>query len=682
MRRLIQAVLSGAALLIAMACGGGGGNTPPPPPPAPSISSFLPAAGSVLSGNSTTLTAIYSNGSGVIDQGIGTVQSGVPINTGVLTATKTFTLTVSGTGTPATAQTTVTVVPPPTITSFTVSPSTINVGSGAILAYTFSGGTGSINQGIGSVTSGGSTNVGPTTTTTYTLTVTGPAGTTPVTSQTTLTVNSGPAPRTVAGTVTYDFVPAVYTVSTHVGGLNFAGAVQKPVRNGVMWVVNGPTVLATGNTDEFGHYSLTFMPPGSGTLQVVALASCSTPSIIVQDNTAAGALWAIGATLGSGNTLDLRATHGWTGSSYNASTRLAAPFAILDSMYTASRAFMAVRPNVIFPQLKVNWSPNNVPQSGDKAIGQIGTSHFSPAENQIYILGKEGADTDEFDSHVIVHEWGHYFERNLSRSDSPGGSHGGGDILDPRLSFGEGYGNALAAMLLPESLYVDTLWGSGVIRAFGFDAETEPMPTDDPQPGPFSETTVMRLLYDIFDSGANEAYDQVNSGLGVIYDVLIGPEKTTDALTTIGSFVAGLKTQGGINVAAVDTLLAHYLIGPISTQWGDGDPNLSGMYSPVNSLPYSGSVSFDGGYGSNKWQQNQYWVVTGNGSQITVRTTCTQDVDIKIYRSGTVVGTALSNSGNETLPFNSQAGVKYVVVVIGYGANPGSYNVGVAITTP
>ena len=506
MRRSIQSVLTLAVLLLAVACGGGGGGgTPTPPSPAPSITSFLPAQTSIVGGNSTTLTAAYLNGSGTIDQGVGPVQSGVPISTGTLTATKTFTLTVSGIGTPATAQTTVTVVPPPTITSFTVSPSTINVGSGAILAYTFSGGTGSINQGIGAVTSGGSTNVGPTITTTYTLTVTGPSGTTPATTQATLTVNSGPASRTVTGTVTYDFVPAVYNVSTHVGGLNFAGAVQKPVRNGVMGVVNGPTVLATGNTDEFGHYSLTFIPPASGTLQVVALASCNTPSIIVQDNTASGAAWAIGATLGSGNTQDLHATHGWTGSSYNASTRLAAPFAILDSMYTASRSFVAVRPSVVFPQLKVNWSPNNVPQSGDKAIGQIGTSHFSPAENQIYILGKEGADTDEFDSHVIVHEWAHYFEKNLSRSDSPGGPHGGGDILDPRLAFGEGYGNALAAMLLPESLYVDTLWGSGVIRAFGFDAETEPSPTDDTQPSPFSETTVMRLLYDVFDTGASEA---------------------------------------------------------------------------------------------------------------------------------------------------------------------------------
>jgi hypothetical protein len=191
-------------------------------------------------------------------------------------------------------------------------------------------------------------------------------------------------------------------------------------------------------------------------------------------------------------------------------------------------------------------------------------------------------------------------------------------------------------------------------------------------------------LYDIFDSGSSEAFDQVNSGLGVIYDVLVGPQKTTDALTTIGSFITGLKAQPGISAAAVDTLLAHYQIGPITSQWGDGDAGGSGlkaMYTQV-APPYTGTVSFDGSFDPNKWQQNQYYVVTGNGGQITVKTACTQDVDVEIYRSGTVVGAAYSNSGNETVSFNSQAGVKYVVVVTGYGSTAGSYTVGVNITTP
>jgi hypothetical protein len=334
----------------------------------------------------------------------------------------------------------------------------------------------------------------------------------------------------------------------------------------------------------------------------------------------------------------------------------------------------------------VNWSPNNTPSAGDKTLGQIGTSHFSPAENQIYILGKEGIDTDEFDAHVIVHEWAHYFEKNLSRSDSPGGPHGNGDVLDPRLAFGEGYGNALASMLLPETIYADTLWSGGSIVAGGFDAETEPSPTDDPTPGPFSETSVMRLLYDLFDPGAAEGFDTVGVGLGVIYDVLTGPEKTTQALTTIGSFVAGLKAHPSMTAptrTAIDTLLAHYNIGPITDEWGTGDANLLAMYAGVSSFPSSGSILLGGGYDSNKWQQNQYYVFTGNGNQVTASATSSQDVALLVYQAGTRVAAADANlSGTETVQVPTVAGRTYVVSLVGFGATPGDYTVNLSFTSP
>ena len=70
-----------------------------------------------------------------------------------------------------------TVVPPPSITSFVASPTVVNSGESAILAAVFSGGTGIVDQGIGSVASGSETNTGPISTpTTYTLTVTNAFG--------------------------------------------------------------------------------------------------------------------------------------------------------------------------------------------------------------------------------------------------------------------------------------------------------------------------------------------------------------------------------------------------------------------------------------------------------------------------------------------------------------------------
>src|SRR5260364_235899 len=74
------------------------------------------------------------------------------------------------------------------------------------------------------------------------------------------------------------------------------------------------------------------------------------------------------------------------------------------------------------------WSTDNRPTDGDKAIGEIGTSHVAGGK-EMYILGKEDVDIDEYDEGVMLHEWGHYFEHFAGRADSIGGSHGGGDNL-------------------------------------------------------------------------------------------------------------------------------------------------------------------------------------------------------------------------------------------------------------
>jgi hypothetical protein len=490
---------------------------------------------------------------------------------------------------------------------------------------------------------------------------------------------------TVSGKVTYDFVPPTYNPSTRVGTLSFAQATPRPVRNGVVQVLQGTTVLATTNTDAQGNYRLSYTAPAGPGLVLVALAQTSTPAIQVEDNTDRDAIWSMGANIQVSTTSqDLHATHGWSEAttSYTASRRLAAPFAILDSMYTAAQGFLAVR-QVNFPALKVNWSPDNVPESGSKASGNIGTSHFSFSENEIYILGKDRVDTDEFDAHVIVHEWGHYFEQNLSRSDSPGGQHSRGDVLDPRLSFGEGYGNALSGILLPTAVYIDTLWNNaGALSAFGFDLENEPASTDDPQPGVFSEASVMRLLYDLVDSSPGEAHDPVSIGLGTLYDVLVGPQRTTPALTTIGSFLHGLKGLTGVNDSAVDALAAHYNIGVITSPFGDGDSSLRSMYTQVSSYPYSTTVSLSGGALYNKSGQNRYYVFTGTGRNMSVNATSNQDVGILAYQQGQVAGESdRGTTGSESFSFASRADAPYVLVVTGFKQSAGSYSASLNISS-
>ncbi|HEX7508150.1 MAG TPA: kelch repeat-containing protein, partial [Polyangia bacterium] len=148
--------------------------------PSPAIVSFTSAATSLASGKATTLTATFVNGAGSIDNGIGSVSSGISVSTGLLVASTTFTLTVANAaGTSVTAKVTITVSPPipaPTITSFTASPTTLASGTRATLTATFAGGTGVIDHGVGSVSSGVGTSTGAlTAATTFTLTVTNTA---------------------------------------------------------------------------------------------------------------------------------------------------------------------------------------------------------------------------------------------------------------------------------------------------------------------------------------------------------------------------------------------------------------------------------------------------------------------------------------------------------------------------
>src|SRR5207253_2857338 len=100
----------------------------------------------------------------------------------------------------------------------------------------------------------------------------------------------------------------------------------------------------------------------------------------------------------------------------------------------------------------------------------------------------------------------------------------------------------------------------------------------------------------------------------------------------LASFITALKAGAGVDAAAVDDLLAAYQIGPIVSEWGDGDDLLSGMYTYASPLPFSGGVALGGGFPFNSWQQNQYYVFDGTGDRVTVSATAVPDVAIAAYR--------------------------------------------------
>ena len=306
--------------------------------------------------------------------------------------------------------------------------------------------------------------------------------------------------------------------------------------------------LASANTTSDGSYSLSGNV--DDTFRLLVRAELGLPNSIntrVFDNTRSNALYTLFADVdGISNkmTQNLNAGSGWGGSSYT-EARSTGPFSILDVIYQAQQLMLSVDSEVTFPALTVNWSTLNSSADGNISGGDIGTSFY--LENNLYILGRAIADTDEYDKAVIAHEWGHYFEDNLSRSDSVGGSHGQGDILHPSVALSEGFGTALAAMILDNSVCIDT-FGLGqnigdVTNVEQYNNTDSATSNDGVNPffnGYYSETSVMELLYDLFDGGLSDD-DSVALGFGPLYKVLTDELRTTMSLISLFPFLHYIK---------------------------------------------------------------------------------------------------------------------------------------------
>ena len=271
------------ALVLLSALAGLAGCTEKPPAikqvGAPTISSFSASPASIVNGSTTTLSWTVA---GATDVAVtpGTFASTSASGTVVLspTATTTYTLTATNTTGSVTSTLTVTVTQPtlPTISSFTASPTSINLGGISTLSWTTSGAT-TLNIAPGSLSStsaSGSVNVSPETTTTYVLTATNAAGSVTASAKVTLASAGGPL--------------SITTTSCPGGTQNTAYA--------------GCTIAATGGNppytfslDDSGNY-----PPlpeglaldassGEITSPLIGGQGTYTPEIIVTDATGATA---------------------------------------------------------------------------------------------------------------------------------------------------------------------------------------------------------------------------------------------------------------------------------------------------------------------------------------------------------------------------------------------------------
>lgn len=517
---------------------------------------------------------------------------------------------------------------------------------------------------------------------------------------------------TISGKATFDLVP--FNVSGT--GLDYSNISSIPVKGAVVELVCGG-VIATATTNADGDYSLD-VPSGSIDLFVrvkaqMKQAGTASWDFTVVDNTRSKALYAMDSSLFDANadlSLYLHADSGWGTTSYTG-TRVAGPFAILDSVYHAYNKVLTADSDAVFPPLKLNWSVNNVlSEKFIPTIGQIRTSLFDGTE--IYILGKENSDTDEYDDHVIIHEWGHYFETFFSRSDSIGGPHGYGDLLDIRLAFGEGWGNAFSGMVTNDPLYRDS---GGFAQSLDgtFDVESNTCVN----PGWFSECSVQAILYDLYDL-TNDGADTVNLGFLPIYSILTNEQKNTTAVTSIFSFIDALKIASPGDNIAIDTLVTDQGISSIINEYGDSELNDPGNPLPnpdfyISVIPVHDSLTVNAGT-VNVCSTDQFHIpgyadadrnrlgvhrfvrfnnsVKQNISISVIDRFRTGDPVIMLFKQGVFMGwrDAEAITGSEILNINSLGAGDYVIQVSDYGNMgfsdalnlPGNYCYEVSVTAP
>lgn len=407
----------------------------------------------------------------------------------------------------------------------------------------------------------------------------------------------------VSGTVSYEFPPP----NPGCLGLNFSATLTRPIRGATVQLVRDSdgSLQASTTASDTGSYSFAGVPANTN-FRIRVRAELKkggispTWDVEVRDNVDTSAtpppltsrpLYVLdGATFNTGSsnqTVNLTAETGWTGGSYGAD-RAAAPFAILDVAYTGMQYVLQGEPELDFPALDMFWSVNNkVAPDFDIDNGEAPVSYYSndPDEDGIVnrslvLQGDAVADTEEFDDHVVLHEWGHYFHNFTGRSDSTGGSHALGERIDARLAWGEGWPTAFASVVYGEPQYCDTFRPAS--SGFGINAESDIYG----KRGWYNEVDVITFLYDLLDENS-DGNDSLALGWESVHGTMTDALVATDAFVTVHSFAAELRPSlSPSEQTALDTLLEDRDISAAGLDiWGSNENNDANDAGSAEVLP-------------------------------------------------------------------------------------------------
>jgi len=282
-------------------------------------------------------------------------------------------------------------------------------------------------------------------------------------------------------------------------GLDLTHPMMTPIRSARVEVFSrsSQSIVAVSETDSRGRFSVPV--PFDANLTVRVLSRLRSNDIRVADNTNQGQVYVISADI------DGRVARSDVVLADN--TRMSGAFNILEMIKRSNDLLETADPNLVPPSLAIFWSSRNAKGAGIINIGQglIGTTYFNVSTNTAYVLGDRSDDSDEYDDAVIIHEYAHLLASKFSRDDSPGGSHSLGDMLDPRVSWSEGWANFFASAVRNDAIWRDSRGPNGA-TLLRYDLEDN-VPAGDSHPGYWSEASVDTILWDLYDDHADTADD-------------------------------------------------------------------------------------------------------------------------------------------------------------------------------
>lgn len=505
------------------------------------------------------------------------------------------------------------------------------------------------------------------------------------------------------------------TAESYTSPNNITHADPNPIRYAEVQVTDSSgTIVQCGETDSAGAFS--FQLPANGSSYTVSVLSRSNNSynkVYVLSDPYENTSYKVSTTVTASGSPTPRLLATATGET------IGGAFNILDQIYKAqdymrtqtdgcnvstnANYYSDCSPFSVAPLVNVWWKLGVTPstyEGGSSGISYYGSPNGSASMKGLYILGgingdSSNADMDHFDNSVIIHEFGHYIEDTYGRMDSPGGSHDGNSVIDPRLAWGEGFANFFQGVILGGTgSYRDTYGHVGCSgsnqqglpgctgASFNESLDVSPgtcgtcrdKPTASGE-GNFREFSVARILYKAAKTGGTSKFSEVWTALN---GPTLGMKVVSDRFKGVGRMHTIERAMSG---NALWTALRSG-----ESQYGDiGDYSTSfnttscATTSKAMAIRVQSAAIDDGSFStSDQFRNNDFYYYSHPGGQLTLALSWgggqVADLDLYVYPQGYSFGTGWSatsqsltttTSGTENISVGLAAG-NYIINVMAY----------------